>query len=61
MVAVWLPTRDETTLKYFYLEGGRVRLQPANPSMQPIYVDDPSIVRVQGKVVLVIRRVDQAL
>jgi repressor LexA len=61
MVAVWLNDRDETTLKYFYLEGGRVRLQPANPSMLPIYIDDPSIVRIQGKVVLVIRRVDQAL
>jgi repressor LexA len=31
MVAVWLADRDETTLKYFYLENGRVRLQPANP------------------------------
>ena len=61
MVAVWLNDRDETTLKYFYLEGGRVRLQPANPSMLPIYIEDPSIVRIQGKVVLVIRRVDQAL
>ena len=61
MVAVWLNDRDEPTLKYFYLEGGRVRLQPANPSMLPIYIEDPSIVRIQGKVVLVIRRVDQAL
>lgn len=57
MVAVWLRDRDETTLKYFYLEGGRVRLQPANPTMRPIIIDDPSIVQVQGKVVMVIRRV----
>jgi repressor LexA len=57
MVAVWLNDRDETTLKYFYLEKGRVRLQPANPTMQPIYVDDPSIVEIQGKVVMVIRQV----
>ncbi len=57
MVAVWLRDRDETTLKYFYLENGRVRLQPANPTMKPIIIDDPSIVQVQGKVVLVIRRV----
>ncbi len=56
MVAVWLNDRDETTLKYFYLENGRVRLQPANPTMKPIYIDDPSIVQIQGKVVLVIRR-----
>lgn len=57
MVAVWLRDRDETTLKYFYLERGRVRLQPANPTMQAIYIDDPSIVQIQGKVVMVIRQV----
>lgn len=57
MVAVWL-NGDETTLKYFYLENGRVRLQPANPTMQPIYIDDPSTVQIQGKVVMVVRRVN---
>ena len=57
MVAVWLNDRDETTLKYFYLENGRVRLQPANPTMGPIIIDDPSSVRIQGKVVMVIRQV----
>jgi repressor LexA len=61
MVAVWLNDRDETTLKYFFLENGRVRLQPANPSMGPIFIDDPSIVRIQGKVVLVIRRMGQSV
>ena len=60
MVAVWLADRDETTLKYFYLENGRVRLQPANPSMSPIIIEDPNHVQVQGKVVLVIRRLDGA-
>lgn len=58
MVAVWLNDRDETTLKYFYLENGRVRLQPANPTMNPIYIDDPSVVEIQGKVVMVIRQVE---
>lgn len=57
MVAIWLTDRDETTLKYFYLENGRVRLQPANPTMDAIYIDDPSTVQVQGKVVMVIRQV----
>lgn len=57
MVAVWLKDRDETTLKYFYLEKGRVRLQPANRTMQPIYIDDPSSVEIQGKVIMVIRQV----
>jgi repressor LexA len=57
MVAVWLKDRDETTLKYFYIEKGRVRLQPANPTMQPIYIDDPATVEIQGKVIMVIRQV----
>lgn len=59
MVAIWLNDRDETTLKYFFLENGHVRLQPANPTMKPIIISDPSIVQVQGKVILVIRQLDQ--
>jgi repressor LexA len=55
LVAVWLRDKEETTLKRFYLESGRVRLQPENPTMKPIYVD-PAKVEVQGKVVLVVRR-----
>jgi repressor LexA len=58
MVAVWLSDRDETTLKYFYNENGKVRLQPANPLMQPIIIDNPAQVQVQGKVVLIIRRME---
>jgi repressor LexA len=56
MAAVWLKEREEVTLKRFYWEEGRVRLQPANPTMLPIYVDDPRLVEIQGKVVMVIRR-----
>lgn len=55
MVAVWLSNNDETTLKYFYHEGDRIRLQPANPTMGPIYIDNPSQVHIMGKVVMVIR------
>ncbi|MCX7682728.1 MAG: transcriptional repressor LexA [Anaerolineae bacterium] len=58
LAAVWLKDREEVTLKRFYLEEGRVRLQPANPAMKPIYVDDPRLVEVQGKVVMVIRRLE---
>ncbi len=59
MAAVWLQGVGEVTLKHFYQEeGGRVRLQPANPTMDPIYVDDPGRVEVQGKVVMVIRKLD---
>jgi len=59
MVAVWLRDREETTLKKFYHEGDMVRLQPANPTMEPIYVI-PSNVEVQGKVVMVIRQLQPA-
>lgn len=56
MAALWLRERGEVTLKRFYQEeGGRVRLQPANPTMTPIYLD-PRQVEVQGKVVMVIRQ-----
>jgi repressor LexA len=47
-------TEGAATLKRLYRERGKVRLQPANATMQPIYVD-PDQLRVQGKVVSVIR------
>ena len=55
MVAVWLKSENETTLKRFYKEQGRVRLQPANVQLGPIYAD-PENVEVQGRVIGVIRR-----
>ena len=51
---VALLENDEATLKKFYREKGRIRLQPANPKYEPIYVDN---VNVQGVVVGVIRRI----
>lgn len=54
-VAVWLNDREEVTLKRFYNEGKRIRLQPANATMEPIYVD-PANVRIQGRVIGVIRQ-----
>jgi len=57
LVAVWLKDEKETTLKRFYLERGQVRLQPANPTMKPIFVH-PANVEIQGKVVLVIRQLN---
>lgn len=56
LVAVWLADKEETTLKRLYKEGSRIRLQPANPTMQPIYIDDAKSVQVQGRVVAVIRK-----
>ncbi len=55
MVAAWIKSKNEATLKKFYREKGRVRLQPANSTMKPIYVN-PRDVSVQGKVVGVIRK-----
>ena len=49
MVAVWLKDREETTLKKIYNEGDRVRLQPANATMEPIYANAEDV-EVQGKV-----------
>ncbi len=56
MVAVWLKDKEETTLKHIYRDGPRVRLQPANPTMQPIIIDNPENLEVQGKVMLVVRQ-----
>jgi len=49
-VAVWLKDRGEVTLKRIYHEGGRIRLQPANSEMAPIYTE-PENVEIQGRFV----------
>jgi repressor LexA len=51
-VVALLPN-GETTLKTFYREGDRIRLQPANPDFQPIIVKD---CKVQGIVRSVLRK-----
>lgn len=55
MVAAWLKKDGETTLKKLYREKNRIRLQPANVQMKPIFAD-PKNVEVQGKVIGVIRQ-----
>jgi repressor LexA len=59
MVAAWLKAEGETTLKKLYRERNRIRLQPANVQMKPIYVA-PKNVEVQGKVIGVIRQLAAA-
>jgi repressor LexA len=54
-MVIALVSGSDVTLKKFYRENGRVRLQPANPSMQPIFID-PEQVAVQGVVVGVMRK-----
>ena len=53
---VALLENGEATLKKFYREGSRIRLQPANPNYPPIYADN---VNVQGVVVGVIRKLKE--
>jgi repressor LexA len=47
-------TADEATVKRFFRDDGRIRLQPENESLQPIYADH---VQLLGRVVGVFRRV----
>jgi repressor LexA len=55
-IVVALVDGMETTLKRFYVEpGDRVRLQPANSSMQPIFVPRNSV-QLQGKILAVLRK-----
>jgi repressor LexA len=56
MVAVWLKEEQEVTLKRFFAEPNRIRLEPANRQMKPIYTT-PNNVEIQGRVVAVIRRI----
>ena len=51
---VALLENDEATLKKFYVErNGRVRLQPAHPTMKPLY---PKQINIQGVVIGVLRK-----
>jgi repressor LexA len=59
MVAVWLAEENTTTLKYFHRDAAGIILKPANPAYKPIIVDRPEQVRIQGKVVAVIRKMAQ--
>ena len=56
MAAVWLKDEKEVTLKRVYREKQRLRLQPANTQMKPIYTKAENV-EIQGRVVGVIRRV----
>jgi len=53
-IVVAMTDEGEATLKYWYPEANRIRLQPANSSMKPIYARD---VQVLGVVTGVIRKV----
>ena len=57
MVAAWIDTQNETTLKHFFLEGDQVRLRPANPSYPEMFLPAAEV-SVKGKVVSVIRQLE---
>jgi repressor LexA len=47
---------DEVTLKKYYRERNRIRLEPANGTMSPILVDDTKNIKILGRLVGVMRR-----
>ncbi len=55
MAAVWLKSEKKATLKKVYFNRERIRLQPANSQMQPIYAE-PGNIEIQGKVIGVVRQ-----
>ncbi|MFC2005232.1 transcriptional repressor LexA [Chloroflexota bacterium] len=55
MAAVWLKAEKEVTLKKVYHDRKRIRLQPSNSQMEPIYAE-PDNVEIQGRVIGVIRQ-----
>ena len=57
---VALINNEEVTLKKFYKEKNRIRLQPSNPAMDPIYLD-PKNLLIQGIVVDIIKKPSQPL
>jgi len=55
-IVVALVNGTDATLKRYYKEpDGRVRLQPANSTMEPIYVD-PESLQIQGRLLAVMRK-----
>jgi len=55
MAAIWLKAEKEVTLKKVYSEPSRIRLQPANSQMKPIYTE-PDNIEIQGRVIAIIRQ-----
>ena len=54
MVAVWLKVRQEVTLKRLFRDRQRIRLQPANSQMKPLFANHEDV-EVQGRVIGVVR------
>ncbi|MDR3613957.1 MAG: transcriptional repressor LexA [Candidatus Obscuribacterales bacterium] len=57
-VVVALLEDGNATLKRFFKEAGRYRLQPANSALEPIYVPSTSPLEIQGSVVALFRKLN---
>ncbi len=55
LVAIWLPERNETTLKFIVIRKGSYLLKSVNPTMPPITIKARESLEIKGKVVLIIR------
>jgi len=55
-IVVALVNNSEATLKRYYKEARRIRLQPANSSMEPIYIEPGTPLKIQGVVIGLIRK-----
>lgn len=53
---VALVNNGEATLKKYYKEANRIRLQPANSTMEPIYVEAGTPIKIQGVLIGLIRK-----
>ncbi len=53
---VALVNNGEATLKKYYKEANRIRLQPANSTMEPIYVEPGTPIKIQGVLIGLIRK-----
>ncbi len=59
MAAIWLKSEQEVTLKKVYRERNRIRLQPANSHMKPMYHNAENV-EVRGRVIGVIRKLTKS-
>jgi repressor LexA len=56
LAAIWISDRDESTLAYYANEGDRICLKWADPNTPPVYINDPKVVVITGKIVSMIKR-----
>ncbi len=60
LVQVWVTADESVTVKRWYREGKRICLKPENTAIKPRYFREEDV-RVQGKVILVIHRLERAI